>query len=279
MPMIVTSAAGSNGDGYGALLAFADDGTSLGQFSDDPRIMDPRGLGFDPKTGLLFVNSGANRVLALDASGRVVRDTGPVPGLNPGGGNFGPDGRYFVGMRSFRSIMGFDESLALAGERILPRDIVPFPRGFAFDPQGHLFLASGMGPDGQGGNTILMFDRALKAIPDWKPDDPDVSPLDLAIAPNGNIIVSSERPFGAPDAVTTIREYDASDGHLIRVFAADGKADFRQPRGLRFGPGSRLYCVARDEVVAFDFTTGACLGPIVRVPRLYGQALMLVPNR
>src|ERR1700742_751625 len=100
MPMIVTSAAGSNGDGYGALLAFADDGPSLGQCSDDPRIMDPRGLGFDPNTGLLFVNSGANRVLALDARGRVVRDTGPVPGLNPGGGNFGPDGRYFVGMRS-----------------------------------------------------------------------------------------------------------------------------------------------------------------------------------
>jgi hypothetical protein len=49
--------------------------------------------------------------------------------------------------------------------------------------------------------------------------DPELSPLDLAIAPNGNIVVSSERPFGAEDAVTTVREYDARDGHLVRVFS------------------------------------------------------------
>jgi len=30
--------------------------------------------------------------------------------------------------------------------------------------------------------------------------DPELSPLDLAIAPNGNIVVSSERPFGMSDA-------------------------------------------------------------------------------
>jgi len=44
-----------------------------------------------------------------------------------------------------------------------------------------------------------------------KPDrlvaDPELNPLDLAIAPNGNIVVSSECPFGAADAVTSIREY------------------------------------------------------------------------
>jgi enoyl-CoA hydratase/carnithine racemase len=32
-----------------------------------------------------------------------------------------------------------------------------------------------------------------------------------------------------------------------------------RPRGLRFGPESNLYCVAQDEVVAFDFATGAFL--------------------
>ncbi len=49
--------------------------------------------------------------------------------------------------------------------------------------------------------------------------DPELSPLDLAIAPNGNIVVASERPFGAADAVTSVREYDATDGHLVRVFS------------------------------------------------------------
>jgi len=32
----------------------------------------------------------------------------------------------------------------------LPPGVVPFPRGFAFGHDGRLFLASGMGPDGQG---------------------------------------------------------------------------------------------------------------------------------
>jgi hypothetical protein len=108
--------------------------------------------------------------------------------------------------------------------------------------------------------------------------DPELSPLDLAIAPNGNIVVSSERPFGAQDAVTTVREYDARDGHLVRVFSPNGKAEFRKPRGLRFSSNGLLYCVARDEVVAFDFTNGNCLGSVAQLQRLNGQALVSFPD-
>ena len=43
MPLLVTSASGANGKGYGALLAFEHDGEPLGPFSDDVRIVDPRG--------------------------------------------------------------------------------------------------------------------------------------------------------------------------------------------------------------------------------------------
>ena len=276
MPLVVTSAAGVNGDGYGALLAFGIDGSPRGVFSRDPRISDPRGLAFDPNEGLLFINSGADRVLALDAKGHVVRDTGPIAGLNPGGGNFAPDGRLVVGMRTARSIMAFATSLDQAGQRILPQGVVPFPRGFAFDANGRLFLASGTGPDGEGDNTICAFNPVMEQIPAWQVDDRELSPLDLTIAPNGNVVVSSERPFGVPDAVTTVREYDASDGHLVRVLSAAGVAEFRKPRGLRFDHWGRLYCVAQDEVVAFDFATGVCLGAVVRQPRLNGQALMFI---
>jgi hypothetical protein len=45
-------------------------------------------------------------VLAIDRNGVVVRDSGPINGLNPGGGSFGPDGRYYVGLRSARSLLG-----------------------------------------------------------------------------------------------------------------------------------------------------------------------------
>ena len=51
MPLLVTSASGANGNGYGALLAFDQDGKPLGPFSDDKRIVDPRGLAPEPESG------------------------------------------------------------------------------------------------------------------------------------------------------------------------------------------------------------------------------------
>jgi DNA-binding beta-propeller fold protein YncE len=275
MPLLVTSASGANGNGYGALLAFDHGGEPLGPFSDDDRIVDPRGLAPGPEPGLLFLNS-AERVLALDQAGKVVRDTGVIAGLNPGGGTFGPDGRYYVGLRGARTVLALPPNLNSPGERVLPHGIVPFPRGFGFNAEGKLFLSSGIGPDGKGDDTIVAFSgdrtRAVRLV-----DDPELSPLDLAVAPNGNVVVSSEHPFGAPAALTTVREYDSESGRLVRVFSASGLAEFRRPRGLRFGADGHLYCAAQDEVVAFDFTGGRCLGAVVRLPRLHGQALAFFP--
>jgi DNA-binding beta-propeller fold protein YncE len=276
MPFLVTSASGANGDGYGALLAFDRDGGPLGVFCEDARIVDPRGLAVEPAQRLLYLNS-ADRVLALDAAGKVVSDTGKVARLNPGGGTFGPDGRYYVGLRSARTILALPSDLSSAGELALPAGIVPFPRGFGFSAEGTLFLASGIGPDGKGDDAIVAFSpsdrtRAVRLV-----EDPELSPLDLTVAPNGNLVVASERPFGALDAVTTVREYDPESGRLVRVFSASGLAEFRRPRGLRFGADGHLYCVAQDEVVAFDFAEGRCLGAIVRFARLNGQALAFFP--
>ena len=277
MPLLVTSASGANGNGFGALLAFESDGSLRGTFIDDDRIADPRGLAVDPKENLLFLNSGADRVLAISSQGLIVRDTGRIEGLNPGGGVFGPDGRYFVGLRSARTIIALSTSLDAAIEYLLPPGIVPFPRGFAFSHDGRLFLASGIGPDRQGDNIVLAFRPGTSMQPSRLVTDPELSPLDLAIAPNGNIVASSEHPFGAVDAVTSVREYDAMDGHLVRVFSPGGKAEFRKPRGLRFAHDGHFYCVARDEVVAFEFASGECLGVVARLPGLNGQALAFLP--
>ena len=273
MRLLVTSATGANGNGYGALLAFDDGGRPLGIFSNDARIADPRGLAVERETGLLFLNSGADRILAFDLHGKIIRDTGPIKGLNPGGGIFGPDGRYYVGLRSARTIMAFSSALDDGGEYTLPLDIVPFPRGFAFGRDGRLLLASGIGPNGEGDDTIVAIAPGGRILSPRFVRDRELSPLDLLIAPNGNIIVCSERPFGAPDAITTVREYDSNDGRLVRVLSPNGLAEFRRPRGLRFAPDGHLYCVAQDEVVSFDYESGLCLGAIVRFPRLNGQAL------
>lgn len=115
MALLVTSASGANGNGYGSLLAFDRHGKPLGVFAKDIRIVDPRGLAVEQKEQLLFLNS-IDRVLALDAAGKVVRDTGVIEKLNPGGGTFGPDSRYYIGLRSARTILALSVGLNDAGE-------------------------------------------------------------------------------------------------------------------------------------------------------------------
>ena len=164
MALLVTSAAGTNGNGHGALLACDAGGKAarrLQQRRAHRRSTRPRG---EPRSGADFPHSGSDRLLALDQHGRVVRDTGPTEGLNPGGGIFCPDGGYYVGLRRLRRVVAF--------------------RRFA--PGG-----------GSSSRQFVM--------------DPELSPLDLVIATNGNIIVSSEHPFGASDAMITVRRHRGQD--------------------------------------------------------------------
>ena len=69
MRILVTSASGANGNGYGAVLGFGPEGDFTGPFSSDPRVADPRGLSLDPSGALVYLNSGEDRVLALDLDG------------------------------------------------------------------------------------------------------------------------------------------------------------------------------------------------------------------
>jgi DNA-binding beta-propeller fold protein YncE len=275
--ILVTSASGANGDGYGTILAFSDTGKLTGPFSDDPRVTDPRGMSLSPAGDLVYVTSGDDRVLVLDMNGNVTLDSGRKVGLDGGGGTFAPDGRYCLTLRRRGTILALPPQLDADGETLLPDGSVPFPRGFGFGRAGQLYLSSGIGPAGQGDNTITVFDsdgglRNARLV-----SDPELSPLDLTIAAGGNLVVSSEWPFGSPSATATIREYDPSAGTLVRVLAPDLAVDFTRPRGLRFGPEGHLYCVGRNHVVAFDFRTGQFLGVIAELHRLNGQAVLLVP--
>jgi DNA-binding beta-propeller fold protein YncE len=275
--ILVTSASGANGDGYGTVLSFSADGDLAGPFSDDPRITDPRGMSLSPGGDLVYVTSGDDRVLALDKNGTVTLDSGRKEGLDGGGGTFAPDGRYCLTLRRRGAILALPPQLDTDGEPLLPDGSVPFPRGFGFGDGGQLYLSSGIGPSGEGDNTVTVFDRDGRLRNARLVSDAKLSPLDLTIVPGGNLVVSSEWPFGSPSASATIREYDPSTGRLVRVLAPDPAVKFTRPRGLRFGPEGQLYCVGRDHVVAFDFATGRFLGVIAELQRLNGQAVLPLP--
>jgi DNA-binding beta-propeller fold protein YncE len=274
--MLVTSASGANGGGYGTVLSFSAGGELAGPFSDDPRITDPRGMSLSPPGDLVYVTSGDDRVLALDKNGNVTLDSGRKPGLDGGGGTFAPDGRYCLTLRRRGTILALPPQLDAEGEPLVPDRVVPFPRGFGFGDDGLLYLSSGIGPTGEGDNTVTIFDRDGRLRNSQLVTDPELSPLDLTIAPSGNLVVSSEFPFGSPSATATIREYDPSTGSLLRILMPDPAVNFTRPRGLRFAPEGQLYCVGRDHVIAFDFSTGRFLGVIAELERLNGQAVVLV---
>jgi hypothetical protein len=218
------------------------------------------------------------RIVVTSASGANGNGRGPSSRLNPGGGVISPDGRYCVTARTLRTIVAFSADLSGIEVTLLPDDVVAFPRGFAFSSDGGLFLAAGAtGSSGVVAGVIFAISPAPERRKTRLVEDAELSPLDLTPAPNGNIVTSSEIPFGSQNAVTSAREYDACTGKLVRVFRPDGSVRFQRPRGLRFAPDGRLFCVTRDEVVTFDFESTKMLGAVVRFDGLHGQALEFFP--
>lgn len=142
---LVCGASGTNGDGFGAILGFTAEGSLTGPFSRDHRITDPRGLSPDPIGSLVYLNSGDNRILALDRHGNVVLDSGHVDRLDPGGGTFGRDGRYYVGLRQRRTIHAFPPGLDGVGEDVLAERVVPFPADLVLGPMASSTLLRGWG--------------------------------------------------------------------------------------------------------------------------------------
>lgn len=140
--------------------------------------------------------------------------------------------------------------------------------GAEFGPDERLYLSSGVGPSGEGDNTIAVFDRSGALPTPRLVTDPKLSPLDLKLAPNGNIVVASEWPFGAADAVPSVREYDPITGQLVRVFAPEPSVGFRRPRGIAVL--ARWPPVLRRGGPRRGLRTGA--GPLARVNFPPGRA-------
>jgi DNA-binding beta-propeller fold protein YncE len=164
--MLVTSASGANGHGHGhgSVPRFTTDGVLVGPFSQDATIIDPRGVSLHPSGELIYLNSGNDRVLALDRAGSVVLDSGQIDGLDPGGGTFGPDGRYYIAEAQTHDPRLACRARKSRGTTSSRRDRA-LSEGIRLRTTRRGLSRVGSGSDGEGDNTIAVFqqDGSLRA--------------------------------------------------------------------------------------------------------------------
>lgn len=285
--LVVTSAANN---GNNQVLRFdGQTGRLLGQFTVGGGVTDPRDILLRESGGeVVYVNSGDNRVLTYNSTtGAFLGTFASFPNLNPGGSVFGPDGNYYVGARSLRTIVRFNGQTGEFIDNFIPPNLVAFPRGFTFGLNGNLYLGNGADPTtGSGGGTILKFNGQTGEVLNANfVSDPELSPLDLITGPDGDIYVSSEFPFGNDNSVGTVRRYDSQTGELLAVLDAgvdeQGRPRLSRPRGIGFGPDNNLYVssTGTGSVVRFNGTTGQFIDVFAEYPNLNGQALAFVPSQ
>ena len=160
-------------------------GKLRGTLIDDERIVDPRGLAVDPKENLLFLNSGADRVLAISPQELIVRDTGRSKVSIPAAALSVRMADTTLARVSHAQSSLCRRVLTLTHSKYCrPRSYL-FPEDLLSVTMAGCFSASGIGPNGEGDNSILAF--APGVSPAIRPtrfvSDPELSPLDLAIDP------------------------------------------------------------------------------------------------
>ncbi len=271
--IVVSSASGL---GYGTLRTFSQ-GSGWSAFG--PRqIGDPRGVRRRTGDAHLVVNEPSAAVWLLELDGASIARIELPAGIDPGGGAFATDGTYYVGSRSQRSI----EHVDLAARRYLGRALtlegIAFPRGFAPLNDGGFVVSSGTHPVlGTGRRAVFLYDRTGTLEPDPLVDDPLLDPLDLALH-NGRLYVTSERPFGADDAVVSLRSYDAKSGASTGTWSSENTPEFarvRKPRGITFADDGTLLLCAQNCVLAVDITTAGKAWFVAEDDRLAGQSLAI----
>jgi hypothetical protein len=274
--MLVVSSA--SGIGYGALRAFEE---SVGWTGFGPsEIADPRGVRRRGEDAYFVVNEPSVGVWLLDFDGAVLAQIGLPAGLNPGGGAFGPDGMYYIGSRSLRSIEQVDLAARRYCGRALTLDGISFPRGFAVLDDGSFVVASGTHPVlGGGRRAVFRYDRKGKRESDAFVDDPLLDPLDLAVR-DAYMYVTSEAPLGADDAIVSLRRYDARNGTPAGAWSSEDTPAFgklRKPRGITFANDGTLLLCAQNCVLGVDVTTFGRAWLVAEDDRLAGQSLALGP--
>ena len=91
-----------------------------------------------------------------------------------------------------------------------------------FGPDGRLFLASGMGLDGIGDNSIVAFAPDRQRLASFVYGMRTSARSTWLLRRTGNVLVGSEHPFGMADAVTTLQYTMPPMGVWCACFARTG---------------------------------------------------------
>ena len=148
------------------------------------------------------------------------------------------------------------------GGGAFPLDDLRAPFGFAFGPDGNLYVASTQTGqvrryDGTTGVFIDVFASGGIAS----------NPLDVTFGPDGNLYVSNQNG---------VQRFDGLSGAFIDVFVAPGSGGLAGPFGLRFGPDGNLYVssAGTDQVLRYNGATGAFIDVFASGGGLDGPAFL-----
>ena len=97
---------------------------------------------------------------------------------------------------------------------------------------------------------------------------------------DGYVYVTSEFPFGACDALVSLRRYDARSGACAGAWTVENTAAFRKlrrPRGITFAKDGTLLFCAQNRIIALDVSVFGSARIVAEDDLLAGQSLALGP--
>jgi len=166
-----------------------------------------------------------------------------------------------VASRANGRVIRYDDATgAPVGNFVLPaRDGLESPFGMAFGPDGNLYVANGLKPDGStpSTNSVLRYDGQSGAFIDEFCSGFPAALTQLAFGPDGNLYVSVGNAVFRSNGTTGGCSAFAGPGSPLNLAA-----------GLTFGPDGNLYVGSflGNEVLRYDGATGAYLDVFATVP-------------